>query len=298
MRAWYSASLLVVTPSQRCRPRRRMPFSSSITTPMPAGPGLPRDAPSVLIRRGPCASLLQPLGRLHHRLFGELALFHESQLGVLFLGEAGPHVLDLLVHLDQLARAADAPAHELLLARTQPRAVSFSVAVGLAKTKLNRLPLGPRAGHGLLRMRHAGIGSEKRFHPLDLVAQLSLPLHQSHVREQELRGLHSSTTRTWPSLTTSPSFTRTSFTVPARGAVTGISIFIDSRIRSSSSSATCAPTCVLTFQTLPTSSALTSVITFQTRILRPCSTETVIRECFRACARAGRSSCPVPARCL
>src|SRR4029077_17542041 len=31
---------------------------------------------------------------------------------------------------------------------------------------------------------------------------------------------HSSTTSTWPSLTTSVSFTRISFTVPARGAVT------------------------------------------------------------------------------
>src|SRR5256886_13542909 len=147
-------------------------------------------------------------------------------------------------------------------------------------------------------MHHVRIRGEHRLHLLDLVAQLSLPLDQPLVGQQELRGLHSRTTRTWPSLTTSPSFTRTSLTVPARGAVTGISIFIDSRISSSSSSATCAPASVLTFHTLPTSSALTSVITFQTRILRPCSTETVIRECFRACARAGRSSCPVPGRCL
>src|SRR5438270_422562 len=155
-----------------------------------------------------------------------------------------------------------------------------------------------RGGRDLRRARHAGTRREQALDALDLVAQLSLPLHQPHICEQELRGLHSSTTRTWPSLTTSPSFPRTSRTVPARGAVTGISIFIDSRTSSSSSSATCAPTWVLTFQTLPPSSALTSVITFQTRILRPCSTETVIRECFRACARAGRSSCPVPARCL
>src|SRR5437879_11411712 len=109
-------------------------------------------------------------------------------------------------------------------------------------------------------VRHAGVGGEQGLDPLDLVAQLPLRLHQPHVCEQELRGLHSSTTRTWPSLTTSPSFTLTSLTVPARGAVTGISIFIDSRTRSSSSSATCAPAWVLTFQTLPTSSALTSVI--------------------------------------
>jgi len=55
-------------------------------------------------------------------------------------------------------------------------------------------------------------------------------------------------------------FSPADLTVPPRGAVTGISIFIDSRMRSSSSSATSAPGVVLTFHTLPTSSALTSVM--------------------------------------
>src|SRR5207248_11679025 len=100
---------------------------------------------------------------------------------------------------------------------------------------------------------------QQGFKSLDLVSQRSLPLGQPLVGQQELPWLHSRTTRAWPSLTTSPSFQRTSLTVPARGAVTVISIFIDSRIKSSSSSATCAPGCVLIFQTLPTSSALTSV---------------------------------------
>src|SRR5438876_11914941 len=109
-------------------------------------------------------------------------------------------------------------------------------------------------------MHHVRIRGEHRLHLLDLVAQLSLPLDQPLVGQQKLRGLHSRTTRTWPSLTTSPSFTRTSLTVPAHGAVTGISIFIDSRMSSSSSKATWAPGAVFTFQTLPTSSALTSVI--------------------------------------
>src|SRR4029453_17246371 len=57
----------------------------------------------------------------------------------------------------------------------------------------------------------------------------------------------------------SPSATRTSATRPARGASTGISIFIDSRISSTSSCSTCAPTVVSIFQTLPAISALTSV---------------------------------------
>src|SRR5207245_1075673 len=70
---------------------------------------------------------------------------------------------------------------------------------------------------------------------------------------------HSSTTNTWPSLTTSVSLTRISRTVPARGAVTEISIFIDSRMRRTSSSATLSPGFAVIFQTLPTSSALTSV---------------------------------------
>src|SRR4030081_2543541 len=61
---------------------------------------------------------------------------------------------------------------------------------------------------------------------------------------------HSSTTSTWPSLTTSVSFTRISFTVPARGAVTAISIFIDSRISNTSSSATWSPGFEVIFHTL------------------------------------------------
>src|SRR5450759_660194 len=71
---------------------------------------------------------------------------------------------------------------------------------------------------------------------------------------------HSSTTSTWPSLTTSVSLTRISFTLPARGAVTEISIFIDSRIMSTWSSATSSPGLLVIFHTLPTSSALTSVM--------------------------------------
>src|SRR5438067_925032 len=70
---------------------------------------------------------------------------------------------------------------------------------------------------------------------------------------------HSITARTWPSRTTSFSLTRISLTVPATGATTGISIFIDSRMISTSSSATWSPGLASTFQTLPTSSAFTSV---------------------------------------
>src|SRR3989442_511918 len=77
---------------------------------------------------------------------------------------------------------------------------------------------------------------------------------------------HSSTTNTWPSLTTSASLTRISRTVPARGAVTEISIFMDSRIRSTSSSATLSPGFVVIFHTLPTSSALTSVTRLQAQL--------------------------------
>src|SRR5580704_10373593 len=63
----------------------------------------------------------------------------------------------------------------------------------------------------------------------------------------------------WPSWTTSPSATRIRVTVPAVGEVIGISIFIDSRIISVSSSSTDWPTSTTIFQRLPTSSAFTSV---------------------------------------
>src|ERR1019366_4088688 len=62
-----------------------------------------------------------------------------------------------------------------------------------------------------------------------------------------------------PSWTTSPSATRICFTVPEVGVVIGISIFIDSRIISVSSSSTACPTSTTIFQRLPTSSAFTSV---------------------------------------
>src|SRR5205823_3061712 len=48
--------------------------------------------------------------------------------------------------------------------------------------------------------------------------------------DPERQVAHSRTTSTWPSLTTSVSLTRISVTLPALGAITGISIFIDSRI--------------------------------------------------------------------
>src|SRR5207249_5421983 len=133
---------------------------------------------------------------------------------------------------------------------------------------------------GFLETDDLRVGLQPALELADLLAKRALPLDQSLVSEQKLRRFHSRTTRTWPSLTTSCSFTRISLTVPARGDVTGISIFIDSRTSSSSSSATCAPGWVFTFHTLPTSSALTSVIP----------------DCCRACAIGDQSSCPAPAR--
>src|SRR5437660_8213095 len=186
------------------------------------------------------------------------------QLGLLLLLEARLQVFDLFAHLHQLARAADAAAHQFLFAGAQSRPVRFALAVGLAEAELEGLLLGTYVGERLFGGDHVRIHGEQRLHALDVVAQLSLPLDQSLVSQQELRRFHSRTTRTWPSFTTSPSLTRTSLTMPARGEVTGISIFMDSRMSSSSSSATCAPGCVLTFHTLPTSSALISVMCLQT----------------------------------
>src|SRR5207302_5420364 len=185
----------------------------------------------------------------------------------LLLGKACLQVLDLVAQQHELCRVADATAHQLLLARSHSRPVRFSVAVRVQEAELNRLLAGTRHGKSLLRGDHVRVHVQQRLHAFDLVAQLSLSLNQPLIGQQELRRLHSRTTRTWPSLTTSPSLTLTSLTVPARGAVTGISIFIDSRTRSSSSSATCAPGCVVIFQTLPTSSALTSVIVCSDREL-------------------------------
>src|SRR5262249_45176023 len=80
-------------------------------------------------------------------------------------------------------------------------------------------------------------------------------------REVPLRhSLQLSVSSRSPSWTVSPAVTRRSCTVPAAGASTGTSIFIDSRRSSSSSSATIAPACTNTSTIIPTIGARTSVI--------------------------------------
>ncbi len=66
------------------------------------------------------------------------------------------------------------------------------------------------------------------------------------------------TATTWPSSTGSPSPTRSSSTVPAAGAGMGISIFMDSTIKSAASASTAAPTDTSTFHTVPVISDCTS----------------------------------------
>src|SRR6266851_1072898 len=213
------------------------------------------------VRGGLLASLLKLIRGFAKRLVRSVRVLHELHLRILLLGEALFHVLHLVGHLQQLGGVADAPTHQLLLASAQPRAMRLSLVVRLAnpggRRRLHHMSLGER----FLALDDLRIRFEARVGALDVVAQPALPLDQALVLKQELGRLgHSSTTSTWPSLTTSVSLTRISFTVPARGAVTGISIFIDSRMSSVSSSATWSPGLAVIFQTLPTSSALTSVI--------------------------------------
>src|SRR5262245_29729912 len=61
-----------------------------------------------------------------------------------------------------------------------------------------------------------------------------------------------------PSCTVCPSRTRISFTAPARGASTGISIFIDSSTITGSPAATLSPTLAVTWNTTPVMCALIS----------------------------------------
>src|SRR5258708_2096898 len=69
---------------------------------------------------------------------------------------------------------------------------------------------------------------------------------------------HSSTTTVSPSCTVCPSRTRISFTAPARGASTGISIFMDSSTITGSPAATLSPTFAVTWKTTPVICALIS----------------------------------------
>src|SRR5438309_227750 len=69
---------------------------------------------------------------------------------------------------------------------------------------------------------------------------------------------YSSTTKVSPSCTVCPSRTRISFTVPARGASTGISIFMDSSTITGSPAATLSPTLAVTWKTTPVMCALIS----------------------------------------
>src|SRR5260370_248014 len=213
------------------------------------------------LRRGLLASPIEVTRGFADRLVGGIRVLHKLHLRVLLLGEALFHVLHLVGHLQQLARAADATAHQLLFARAQPRAVRLSFVVRLAHERGRCVLRGTCRDERFLPLDHLRIRLEPRVGSFDVVPQPALALEQALVLEQEQGGLgHSSTTSTWPSLTTSVSLTRISFTVPARGAMTGISIFIDSRMRSVSSSATWSPGFAVIFQTLPTSSAFISVI--------------------------------------
>src|SRR5260370_10888470 len=69
---------------------------------------------------------------------------------------------------------------------------------------------------------------------------------------------YSSTTTVSPSCTVCPSRTRISFTAPARGASTGISIFMDSSTITGSPAATLSPTLAVTWKTTPVICALIS----------------------------------------
>src|SRR5256714_2014144 len=69
---------------------------------------------------------------------------------------------------------------------------------------------------------------------------------------------YSSTTKVSPSCTVCPSRTRISFTAPARGASTGISIFMDSSTITGSPAATLSPTLAVTWKTTPVICALIS----------------------------------------
>src|SRR2546428_5437913 len=69
---------------------------------------------------------------------------------------------------------------------------------------------------------------------------------------------YSSTTTVSPSCTVCPSATLISFTVPARGASTGISIFMDSSTITGSPAASESPTLLVIWKTTPVMCALTS----------------------------------------
>src|SRR5437762_14310550 len=69
---------------------------------------------------------------------------------------------------------------------------------------------------------------------------------------------YSSTTKVSPSCTVCPSRTRISFTAPARGASTGISIFMDSSTITGSPAATASPAFAVIWKTTPVMWALTS----------------------------------------
>ncbi len=152
-------------------------------------------------------------------MVGGVRILHQLQLGVLFLGEARLHVLNLFRHLHQLTRAADAPAHQLLLASAKPGSVRLALVVRLANSRGGRSLRLTGVGESLLALDDLGIRFKPRSYALDVLAKPAFAHDQLLMLEEELgRFRHSSTTSTWPSFTTSVSLTRISFTVPARGA--------------------------------------------------------------------------------
>src|SRR5205085_5967254 len=201
-----------------------------------------------------------------HGLVARLDLFHQLQLGIFLDREPLLHVLDLGRELGQFGRVVGAPAHQVAVPVPHPGAMALDLALAVAQA-LGGFALGrSRLLQPRPRLFQPRVAGQSGLQVLDLGAEVLDALVHAGVAQQQLAGvqsgaepIYSITARTWPSLTTSCSLTRISLTVPATGATTGISIFMDSRITRMSSSSTVSPGLASTFQTLPTSSALTSV---------------------------------------
>src|SRR5207302_5377056 len=104
----------------------------------------------------------------------------------LLLCETGLHVFDLVGHLHELGRVADAAAHELLLSRPEPGAMVLAHLVRLAQPAGDLVLPGPGRSQRVLALDDCWIRLEPRLGGRDRFAECALSIYQRLIAEQEL----------------------------------------------------------------------------------------------------------------
>ena len=99
-------------------------------------------------------------------------------------------MIDLLAQLHQLGGVADASAHQLALAGTDPAAPVGGLPLPLAQPELHVALRGRGRRPLAFEALGLGVGRQRRLDPRDVGAQVTGPLIQALMVQSELRDVH------------------------------------------------------------------------------------------------------------